>query len=157
MIVTAALQQYADRGVFRGLGVTTRPGGRYEYAFTWLMRRPFTLTYDPARRFFTFNDLFPDVGPRSRIAVDLRRLVAERSTRRVPAHKRLDTSRVRAACAVRRGRFALTMRVVSRAGRAGRDEEYAVRHLLNLVNEMFLALHETYPDYLIAHFGLSSE
>lgn len=163
MIVTAALQQYADRGVFRGLGVTRRPGGRYQYAFTWLMRRPFTLTYDPARRLFAFNDLFPDVGPRSRIAVALRRLVAERSTRRVPAHKRLDTTRVQAACAVRRGRFALTMRVVSRAGKAGRaggpgrDEEYAVRHLLNLVNEMFLALHETYPDYLIAHFGLSAE
>jgi hypothetical protein len=154
LIATAALQQYADRGVFRGLGITKRTGGRYEYVFTWLMRRPFTLTYDPARRLFTFNDLFPGVEPRSRIAAVLRRLVAERSTRSVPAHKRLDTRKVRAACAVRRGRFALTMRVISKGAK---DEEYAVRHLLNLVNEMFLALQETYPDYLIAHFGLSSE
>jgi len=25
------------------------------------------------------------------------------------------------------------------------------------VNELFLVLHETYPDYLVAEFGLSAE
>jgi hypothetical protein len=32
-----------------------------------------------------------------------------------------------------------------------------VSQLLNLVNELFLMLHETYPDYLVAEFGLSAE
>ena len=154
MIVTATLQEYADRGVFRGFSVTRRPGGRYTYTFSWLMQRPFSLRYDPARRVLSFDGLFPHVAARSTMAGVLRDLVAERSTRRVPAHKRLDGRRVQVECAVERQRFTLAMRV---RGAPGRNEAYAVRHLLNLVNELVLALHETYPDYLIAHFGLSSE
>ena len=145
------LQQYADRGVFRGLSETRRPGGRYEYTFTWLMHRPFTLTFDPARRVLSLKNLFPHVGPRSAVARALRDIVAERSTRRVPAHKRLDGRHVKASCGIHRGHFSVTMRV------RGDHETYAVRQLLHLVNELFLALHETYPDYLIAQFGLTGE
>jgi hypothetical protein len=154
LIVTAVLQKYADRGVFRGFSVARRARGRYQYTFTWLMQRPFTLTYDPAHRLLSFDSLFPQIAARSAMANVLRGIVAERSSRRVPAHKRLDGRRVQADCAVARRRFTLAMRV---RGAPGAHEEYAVRQLLNLVNELFLALHETYPDYLIAHFGLSSE
>lgn len=153
MTVTAALQQYADRGVFRGFSASKRTGGRYEYTFRWLMQRPFTLVYDPTRRLLSFKELFPDVGARSPIATALREVVADRSTRRVPAHKRLDGRRVQARCAVQRNRFSLTM--AAHGGTA--NDSYAVRQMLNLVNELFLVLHEQYPDYLIAHFGLSSE
>jgi hypothetical protein len=150
LTVGAALQHYADRGVFRGLSETKRRG-RYEYTFTWLMRRPFTLSYDPARGALSFRGLFPHVGARSALAGTLRALVAERSTRAVPAHKRLDRRRLWASCAVERRRFSLTMHV------RRTDDAYAVRQLLNLVNDLFLALHEQFPDYLIAHFGLSPE
>lgn len=151
MTVGAVLQQYADRGVFRGFRTTPRPGGKYEYTFTWLMRRPFTLSHDPARGVLAFRNLFPNLEPRSPIAIALREVVADRTTRRVPAHKRFDGRKAQASCAVRRGTFSLTMRV------RGRHEAYAVRQLLNLVNELFLVLHESYPDYLIAQFGLAAE
>jgi hypothetical protein len=151
LIVTAALQKYSDRGVFRGLKTTRRPGGRYEYTFTWLMRRSFTLSYDPARRVLSFKNLFPNVTARSPIATALREVVAERSTNRVPAHKRLDGRRVQASCGIRGGGFWLTMRV------RGEQGAYAVQQLLGLVNELFLVLHETFPDYVAAEFGLSSE
>lgn len=153
MTVTAALQQYADRGVFRGFSASRGTRGRYEYTFRWLMQRPFTLVYDPARRLLSFRELFPDLGARSPIAAALREVVAERSTRCVPAHKRLDGRRAHARCAVQRNRFSLSMAV--RGGTT--NDSYAVRQMLNLVNELFLVLHEKYPDYLIAHFGLSSE
>jgi hypothetical protein len=39
----------------------------------------------------------------------------------------------------------------------GADEADAVSQLLNLVNELFLVLHEAYPEYLVAQFGLSAE
>jgi ABC-type Zn2+ transport system substrate-binding protein/surface adhesin len=39
----------------------------------------------------------------------------------------------------------------------GADEADAVSQLLNLVNELFLVLHEAYPEYLVSHFGLSAE
>ena len=151
MTVTAALQKYADRGVFRGFSARRRPGGRYEYRFTWLTPRAFTLSYDPVRRVLSFKTLCPRIGARSPMAAALRQIVAERSTARVPGHKRLDRRKVRATCAVRRDSFSLTMRV------RGHHEAYAVPRLLNLVNELFLALHESYPDYLVAQFGLSVE
>jgi hypothetical protein len=151
LIVTAALQEYSDRGVFHGLKTMRRPAGRCDYTFTWLMQRSFTLSYDPARRVLSFRNLFPHVGARSAIAASLREVVAERSTRRVPAHKRLDGRRVQTSCGVRNGSFSLTMRV------RGRHEVYAVRQLLNLVNELFLVLQETFPDYLISRFGVPVE
>jgi hypothetical protein len=151
LIVTAALQKYADRGVFRGFSANQVRGGRYEYIFRWLAPRSFTLSYDPARRVLAFKSLFPRLAGRSAIVKELRALVDERATRRVPAHKRLDARKARASCAVRGGSFALTMTI------AGRNEAYAVSQLLNLVNELFLVLHETYPDYLVAEFGLSAE
>ena len=151
MSVTAALQEYSDRGVFRGLRTTRRPGGRYEYTFTWLMRRPFALSYDPARRVLSFKNLFPNVNARSPMAAALREVVAERSTRRIPSHKRLDGRRVQASCGIRGGSFSLTMRV------RGEHGAYAVQQLLGVVNDMFLVLQETFPDYLAAQFGLSLE
>ena len=39
----------------------------------------------------------------------------------------------------------------------GRNQQYAVSKTLNLVNEMFVALHEAHPDYLVEHFGISQE
>jgi hypothetical protein len=149
--VGEALQKYADRGVFRGLKATRRAGGRSEYSFRWLTPRALTLTYDPRQRVLAFRRLFPHVGARSPIASALREVVATRSTRRVPAHKRLDPRKVQAGCAVRQGSFALTLRIVNG------DEPAALSQLLNLVNELFLVLHEAYPEYLVAHFGLSAE
>jgi hypothetical protein len=55
------------------------------------------------------------------------------------------------ACARRKGALSLTLAI------RGRHHEYAVRNALNLVNELFLLLRQTYPDYLIEHFGASAE
>ena len=149
--MTAALQKYSDRGVFRGLKTTRGPGGRYDYTFTWLLQRSFSLSYDPARRVLSFKNLFPNVTARSPVAAALREVVAGRATGRVPAHKRLDGRKAQASCGIRAGSFSLTMRV------RGDHEGYAVQRLLGLVNELFLVLHESFPDYLSAEFGLSSE
>jgi hypothetical protein len=149
--VTAALQQYADRGVFRGFSATGGPRGRIDYEFTWLIRRPMRASFDRARRALAFPQLFPSVDARSGLAAELRRLIRERSTTAVPAHKRLDGRRAKVAGAVRQGGFNLTIEI------RGAHDQYGVRAALNLINEMFLLLHEKYPDYLTQHFGLSPE
>jgi hypothetical protein len=149
--VAAVLQEYADRGVFRGFNATPRPGGRSIFTFTWLMQRPFTLSYDPARRVLSFKELLPHTHAGAPMLDAVRRVVADRSTSRVPAHKRLDRRRVQTACRLQRGAVQLTMQV------KGANDDYAVRQLLGLVNDLFLELHEHYPDYLIAQFGLSAE
>lgn len=97
----------------------------------------------------TFPILLPQASPA--IAAEMRSLVTARSTRSVPEHKRIDARRARMACAVRKGDFSLSVEI------RGRNQQYAVSKTLNLVNEMFVALHEGHPDYLVEHFGISQE
>ena len=85
------------------------------------------------------------------MAAQLRSLVIARASRTQTPHKRLDARRARTSCAVRHG--ALSLAVVIR----GANGEYAVRHALNLINDLFLLLQEHYPEYLVERFGLSTE
>ncbi len=82
---------------------------------------------------------------------ELKQLVAERSSRATPAHKRLDGRKAQLTCMVRERTFVVQLAV------RGSSHAYAVRYLMNLVNELHLRLHEAYPEYLVAHFGVSSE
>jgi hypothetical protein len=148
--ITETLQQYADRGVFRGFNVT-RHDGRREYRFTWLTRRPTTIEYDLAARALTFRGLFPAVRSRPQMVSALHALVANRASRELPSHKRLDRRRAILASSVRKGDWSLKATI------RGANDEYATRLALNLVNELFLLLHENYPDYLIEEFGISGE
>ena len=61
---TAALQAYADRGVFRGFRATPAPRGRVEYQFLWLTRKPMRAVFDSRRRVLTFPRCFPASTPR---------------------------------------------------------------------------------------------
>ena len=149
--VTAALQAYADRGVFRGFSVTPRPRGRVAYDFQWLLRPPMRLELDARATTLTAPALFPGVAARSPLATALDAIVCERTARWQPAHKRLDGRRVRVASAIRGGRWTLTVTI------RGANHRYAVHHALNLINELFLFLQESRPEYLIEHFGLSPE
>ena len=81
--VTAALQSYADRGVFRGFRATPAPRGRVEYQFLWLTRKPMSAVFDSRRRRLVFPSLFPglDQNGGSRVAGDRRVTNRTRSTR----------------------------------------------------------------------------
>jgi hypothetical protein len=142
------LQHYADRGVFRGFRASPEPRGRVSYQFLWLTRRPMHAAID-RRGALTFAALLPHASPA--IVSELKSMVAERSTRAVPDHKRIDARRARLACAVRKGDFSLSIEI------RGRNQAYAVSKVLNLINEMFVALHEGHPEYLVQYFGISQE
>ena len=148
--VSSALQRYADRGVFRGFRAVPGSRGRVDYVFLWLLRRPMTATFDPRRRVLVFPALFPSVNTRA-MAVELKDLVTQRSTKDQPAHKRIDGRRARITCALRKGTWSLSVEI------RGANHDYAVRHALNVINELFLALQTSYPEYLVEHFGLSTE
>jgi hypothetical protein len=149
--VTAALQTYADRGVFRGFHADAVGRGRTAYEFQWLLGRPMRAVFDARRGVLTFDALFPGIAPASAPASGLAALVRERTSPRLPPHKRLDGRRARVSGATRRGDWSLTVTV------RGRNHEYAVQRALNLINELFLFLHESHPEYLVRHFGLSPE
>ncbi len=146
--MTAALTHYADRGVFRGFRASPEARGRVAYEFFWLTRRPMRASLD-RRGMLTFPALLPQAT--RAIVNEMKSMVAARSTRAVPDHKRIDARRARLACIVRKGDFLLSVEI------RGRNQHYAVSKTLNLVNEMFVALHEGHPDYLVQHFGISQE
>jgi hypothetical protein len=148
--VTAALRQYADRGVFRGFRATASRG-RIEYQFLWLTRLPMRAGFDLRRGVLRFPALLPNAAKSAGLVGEMKSIVAARPTRKVPAHKRIDARRARVAAAVTQGALSLSVQI------RGSNHEYAVRHALNLINEMVVALHESYPDYLIAEFGMSAE
>jgi len=107
--------------------------------------------FDARRGTLKFDALFPGLPGSSAAARGLSAIVALRCSPRQPAHKRLDRRRADVSGAIKGGDWSLVVTV------RGRNHAYAVRHALNLVNELFLFLHESYPEYLIAHFGLSPE
>ena len=146
--MTAALKHYADRGVFRGFRASPEVRGRVAYEFFWLTRRPMRAEFT-RRGILTFPALLPQAS--KAIVTEMKSMVAARSTRAVPDHKRVDSRRARLAAAVRKGDLSLSVEI------RGRNQQYAVSKTLNLVNEMFVALHERHPDYLIEHFGMSQE
>ena len=137
--------------MFRGFRAAAAPRGRVEYHFKWLLRRPLRAVFDARRDVVSFVALFPAVEKASPMAADLLALVGSRSSRDQPAHKRVDARRARISALLRRGDWSLAVHV------RGKNHAYALRHALNLINELFVMLQEHYPDYLVTHFGMSTE
>lgn len=148
--VTEAMQGYADRGVFRGFSARQR-GGRVEFRFTWMTPRPMTVTYDSKAHALTFRNVLPGVASKSPLLAEARALVEERTLHGLPAHRRIDARRARVSLALHRGCVSLTLNI------QGQHHRYAVKKALNLMNELFVILHATYPDYLAKNFGLPEE
>jgi hypothetical protein len=150
--ITQVFQHYADRGVFRAFAHVKRGAYRL-YRFTWLTRQPFTARFSATRTkgLLTFPRLLPDMHADSALARELVHLVNSRVSPGQPAHKRMDPRRAKAYGRVEKRAFTLAIEV-----RRG-HHEYGVRQALNLVNDLFLLMHETYPDYLAEHFGMSTE
>ena len=97
----------------------------------------------------SFPALLPAAG--KDVVSEMKAIVAARSTREVPDHKRIDARRARVILASRKGDVSLGVEI------RGANQQYAVSKVLNLINEMFVTLHETNPDYLVQHFGISQE
>lgn len=147
--ITKALQAYADRGVFRGFRATPLARGRVEYQFLWLTRKPVTAIFNPRLRRLSFPTLLPHVDRAT--ATDMRAVVDSRAARNQPDHKRVDARRCKVAMTVRKGDLSLAVDI------RGDNHEYAVGKTLNIINEMFVALHEHHPEYLVERFGMSTE
>ena len=84
-------------------------------------------------------------------AEEVKAMVLSRRGRGVPAHKRLDARKARVVSTMRNGSFSLTITV------KGDNHAYAASHVLNLINELFVALQASHPAYLIERFGFSTE
>ena len=133
--------------MFRGFRAIPGSRGRIEYQFLWLTRRPTHAVFDPRAKTLSFPALFPGLSA----PAELKRIVNGRTSRSLPAHKRIDARRARLSCRMRAGDFSLRVEI------RGWQATYGVSHVLNVINELHLALHESQPEYLIERFGVSGE
>lgn len=144
--VRTCLQDYADRGVFRGYSEQPARRGRIIFRFTWLARKPYDLQYEPRTGALVFLNALPDVGSRSPLSYALKKFVAGRSADDLPEHRRVDPARASASAFVRQGD--LRLQVLAEPGHHG----YAANRVVNLLHEVYLHLSVYYPEYLWDHY-----
>lgn len=145
------MQRYVDRGVFRGFSVRRGRARVDEYRFTWLTREPMVVRFDSVSRTLSFRGLLTGVTRGSAVMADVVDFVAGRSAATLPAHRRIDKRSAAVHCEHRRGRLSILVTVRSR------QESYAVQRGVNLVNEIFILLHASHPEYLWDAFGMPAE
>src|SRR5262245_5474724 len=98
--VSASLQRYADRGVFRGLSTSAGKGGRLEFRFLWLTRTPMHVTYDPRTSVLRFARLMPNAAGVPSLVAGVKRVVDEHLGPTVPEHRRVNKRRALVRCTV---------------------------------------------------------
>ena len=165
-VVGDTLREYAERGVFRGFDEREDPGAvRGEgvdegvvssFHFFWLGPRPFHITLDSAGETLTARGLLPSVDAHPAVREDLERLIEERAggseadgrDAGLPPHRRIDPEKATAALVSRQeepdSAEHLDLVFTVRSG----HHEYAVRKLLNLINEIWVRLQDRHQRYM---------
>jgi hypothetical protein len=148
--VAAALENYAERGVFRGFSQDIRPT-KAVFRLLWHRDRMFELTFEPLKNTLRCTQVLPNVD--AEMYRDLQDFINLRLTPELPDHRRIDLHKVQIQPSRRSGNVALTMQILDG------DDEYAVRKFIHLVHEIFLTflLDGKYYDYLVENFDLDPD
>lgn len=146
-VVREKLQEYADRGVFRGFS-ETRTG---HFKFVWGIHDEMELIVDSGRGVLRFRHLLPNLPATSDLYRELKGFIAERHEPSLPAHRRIDRDRAEVSCFNRGGNLSLSLRVKKN------QYAYGVNRIVNLVHELFVHLKDVHPGYLAESFDVPEE
>ena len=146
-VVRAALQAYADRGVFRGFSEIKNG----HFKFVWLLHHQMELSVDTTKGALRFKQLLPKVSAKSDLYADLKSFIQERHDHELPEHRRIDRKRAEASCTNRGGFVSISLKVKNN------QYAYGVNRIVNLAHELFLHLRERHPDYLVENFDVPQE
>ncbi len=151
--VAGVLENYAQRGIFRGFSQGPVSGGKTVFKMTWHRDRQFELILDVPKKTMRFPLVLPDVPAGSDMYRDFKAFVASRFSEELPEHRRIDIRKVDIKPASRSGSVSLSLVVIDG------DFEYAARRLIHLVHEIFLVfLYDgKYYDYMVEAFDLDPD
>jgi hypothetical protein len=152
-LVTAILEEYAAKAVFRGFSAHPGPPGKASYRMIWHHDRPFELQLDVRKGMLRFPEVLPEVPARSAMYRELQAFLKSRQSDEVPQHRRVDPAKARLTANNLRGSVALTL--TTKDG----DFEYATRKIINIVHEIFLVflVDGSYFEYMVEHLGLDQD
>ncbi|HEY6327861.1 MAG TPA: hypothetical protein VI756_00890 [Blastocatellia bacterium] len=145
--VREILQEYADRGVFRGFS-EFKEGS---FKFVWLINQQMELTVDTNRHRLSFKRLLTSIPSGSAMYADLKRFIEGLHDGQLPLHRRVDPKRAEASCANRGGTVSVSLEVKNN------QYAYGAKRIVNLVHELFLHLRQSYPEYLMENFDVPQE
>lgn len=148
-IVRKKLAEYADRGVFRDFREVGTKGAKTVFTFHWLENRPLIFIYDDRAKSLELKSCLPNVDPD--LTKDVRRYVKTRHDKRLPAHRRVDRNRAEARVMRRGDNITLSLQI------RRNQLSYGVSRLLNLLNEVFVQLHQNHFEYMIREFDVSQD
>ena len=154
-IVRDVLQEYADRGVFRGF---REAAGRndttvFEFLCFPFAHQPFRLIYNDHKQSLMFKGLLLEMPARSEMYQQLKSFLQQRSAADLPAHRRIDPDRVQLKWSNRKGKIDVTLNI------NGQHHEYATRRAINLLTDLFFDLltESPYYEYMEAHFDMPED
>ncbi len=152
-LVAAVLAGYAERCVFQGFSRGPTSGGTANFQIAWHRGRVFHLVFDAKAGTLRLAELLTGVPADPPMYDDLKAFLRSRQADDLPDHRRLDKRKVQLRTSKRRGNIALVFKVQDG------DTEYAVRKLVHLVNEIYLAFlaDGKYFDYLVETFDLDPD
>lgn len=152
-LVAETLENYAQRGVFRGFSRGPVRQGKASFKMLWHRDQTFELIFDAPKNTLRFPLVLPNVPAHSAMYQELKQFIAAQHADELPEHRRIDRTHTQIQPSNRGGKVALTAQFV-----AGQDE-YATRKLIHLVHEIFLNfLYDgKYFDYLVETFELDPD
>lgn len=152
-LVAETLENYAQRGVFRGFSQGPVRHERVAFKLVWHREQTFELIFDAQRNTLRFPLVLPKVPAASAMYQELKQYIAAQHAAELPEHRRIDRQRTQIQPSNRNGKVGLTAQLVKG------DEVYATRKLIHLVHEIFLTflLDGKYFDYLIETFELDPD
>jgi hypothetical protein len=154
------LEEYAARGVFRtfsrGAGVRGGSGvvaSRAQFQSRWHRNQVFHWQFDARRRSLRVPCVLPQVPARSSMYKELKAWLRQRQDPGLPEHRRCDAARLQLKTYNRGGTVALTALMLDD------DLDYAVRKLVDLVNEVYLDFLSSglYYDWQLETFDLDPD
>ena len=154
-IVRNVLQEYADRGVFRGFQEFGTGNGRAEFRILCFpfIEEPFTLVYSQKPPKLIFQGLLEDMPARSEMYARFKTFIRERTSADLPDHRRIDPGRAELKWSNRLGKVNVSLAVKSG------QQEYATRKAINLLADVFLDLlaESPYYEYMCEHFDMPED
>ena len=147
------LQEYAERGVFRGFSRQRQTRQKGEFRVRWHRDQVFQWDYDRRRRSIRVASVLPAVPSGSAMDREFRQWLRARQDPALPAHRRYDPARLALRAYNRGGEVGLTVR------KMGEGLGQGVRRTVSLVNEIYLDFINRGPyfDWLLETFDLDPD
>jgi hypothetical protein len=152
-IVTAILEGYAEKAVFRGFSAHPQRGGKATYRMVWHYDRPFEMALDVPAKTLQFSAVLPGVPVRSAMYRELRAFLKSRQAPETLEHRRVNPAKARVTLSNQRG--AVSLKITVKDG----DFDYATRKIIHTVHEIFMVflVDGPYYEYMVEQLGLDPD